>query len=379
MDRCRWFVWLLIGALWIPAGPVFGDESPRWNPSKTWVFAVGLLEWQHPEYWKPFPAAKINRRDEQLVRYFERAGVAQNHIRYLQDAAATKSRIITEFEKLLDETDEGDLLVFYFCGHGSRDRTNGGTWFANYDAGAERESAWNVREIFESIEEHFSGRRALLLADCCHSGALYDEARKHHDSEIAYAVLTSSYSHNSSTGRWTFSDSVLAGLRGDPQVDLDGDRNVTLAEVAKHSETELAFVEGQKSMFFCTSGFPSKTVFVQAKEPLKAPLGARIEVEYKGKWYKARTIETNGAQWKVHYINFDSSWDEWVGRDRRRPYQPSQFAVGDKVLVQWEIDQKWYPATVRDSWYGLHFVRYDGYGASADEWIGPHSIRLQGE
>ena len=374
--RC---IWCLIGYLLIPARAVVADDPLQWDPAKTWIFVVGLLEWQHSDVFKPFPAAKVNRRDEQFARFFEHAGVSKDRIAYLQDTDATKAHIVSEFDKLLDRTQAGDLLVFYFCGHGSRDRATGETWFANYDAGGKHDNAWNVREIFTTIERKFHGRRALLLADCCHSGALYDEARRHRQSKIAYAVLTSSYSHNTSTGKWTFSDSVLAGLRGDAMVDLDGDRQITLGEIAKHSESELAFVEGQKSMFISTEGFPADTIFVRAKQPLKPHLGTRIEVEYRGKWYKAKTIDSDGTNRKVRYVKYDSSWDEWVGLDRRRPYQPSQFAVGDKVQVRWEIDKKWYPATVRNSWYGLHFVRYEGYSASADEWIGPDSIRLQGE
>ena len=373
----RWFACILFGCLGVLTRPVFSDERPHWNSSNTWVFAVGLLEWQHPAVWRAFPAAKINRRDEQLVRFFEHSGVSKDRIVYLQDSHATKARIVAEFGKFLDRTQAGDLLVFYFCGHGSRDRKTGETYFANYDADESRLTAWNVREIFTSIEQRFHGRQTLLLADCCHSGALYDEACRHHKSRIAYAVLTSSSSHNSSTGKWTFSDSVLSGLQGDAAVDLDGDRHVTLAEVARHAETELAFIDGQKSMFFSAEGFPSGTIVVNAKPPSKPHLGTRIEVEYHGKWYKAKTIDADGSKRKVRYVNYDSSWDEWVGPDRRRPYQPPQFAAGDKVMVRWEVDQKWYPAIVRETWYGLHLVRYDGYTASADEWIGPDAIRLQ--
>ena len=379
MNQSVWRAWCIVGYLLIPTHAVVADDAPHWNPAKTCVFVAGLLEWQHPEMFKPFPAAKINRRDEQLVHFFEHAGVPKDRISYLQDSAATKVRLVSEFGKFLDRTQAGDLLVFYFCGHGFRDRKTDETWFANYDAGEVNGSAWNVREIIAEIEQRFHGRQALLLADCCHSGSLYDEARKHHKSQIAYAVLTSSYSHNTSTGHWTFSDAVLAGLRGDATVDLDDDHRVTLAEVAKNSESELAFIEGQKSMFFSAEGFPANTVIGQARQPLKPYLGARIEVEYKGKWYKAKTIDADGTNRKVHYVNFDSSWDEWVGHERRRPYQPPQFATGDKVEVRWEVDKKWYPATVQDGWYGLHFVRYGGYTASADEWVGPDSIRLQGE
>ena len=56
--------------------------------------------------------------------------------------------------------------------------TRGETWFANYDAGNSNDSAWNIRSIFTAIDKHFSGNRVLLLADCCHSGALYEECRR---------------------------------------------------------------------------------------------------------------------------------------------------------------------------------------------------------
>lgn len=379
MKIARGIVGCLIAVGFLSFRSVQANDSGHWNSGKTWVFAVGLLEWQHPDEWKPFPAAKINRRDEQLVRFFEHSGVVRDRIIYLQDGVATKTHIHAEFDRLLDRTQAGDLLVFYFCGHGWRDRKSGETWFANYDAGANRDSAWNVHEIFSTIERRFHGRQALLMADCCHSGALYDEARKHHKSRIAYAVLTSSSSHNSSTGQWTFSDSVLAGLRGESNVDLDGDQQITLSEMARYTESELAFVNGQKSMFAAGEGFPSSTVIARAKAAIKPNLGNRIEVLYKDKWYKAKTIDTDGTQRKVHYVDYDSSWDEWVDVDRRRPYQPPQFAAGDKVQVRWSVDKKWYPAIVRETWYGLHSVRYDGYGASADEWIGPDAIRLQGD
>jgi hypothetical protein len=81
----------------------------------------------------------------------------------------------------------------------------------------------------------------------------------------------------------------------------------------------------------------------------------------------------------VHYTGFEDSWDEWVGPERVRPYHPAQYAEGDKVEVCWEADDQWYPARVVRGWYGLHRVRYDGFDATSDEWIGPARIRLRGE
>ena len=348
-----------------------------WEPAKTWVFVVGLLEWEHSEIWPSFPAAMKDRRDEQLVTYFKESGVPEEQVVYLKDAAATKSRTEKEFVEFLDQTDEGDLLIFYFCGHGCRNKADGQSWFACFDAGNEYDSALNVRKLVNTIEKHFSGDRALLLADCCHSGALYDEAKKHRDSDISYAVITSSYAHNSSTGRWTFSDCLLAGLRGEGIVDLNGDEVVDFQELAHFGELELAFAEGQKSMALATEDFPRRAKLAPVAEAVTPRVGQRIEVNWKGKWYKAKSIDARGAQLKVHYVNESDSWDEWVGPDRVRPYQPAQFAEGDKVEVRWASDNKWYHATVLKAWYGLHLIRYDNDDATEDEWVGPQAIRLR--
>jgi Caspase domain/Agenet domain len=353
-----------------------------WDPEHTWVFAVGILAWEHANIYPSFPAAMKERRDAQLVKYFKDAGVPNDQITYLQDAAATKERIQHEFREFLDKTDEGDLLVFYFAGHGSRDADTGETWFANYDAGTTDGSAWNVRGVFTAIDNHFSGNRVLLLADCCHSGALYDECRRRNrddgDAELAYAALTSSCSHNTSTGNWTYTDSLLAGLRGESQVDLNHDDIIELGELAQYTDLELAFLEGQKSMFFAAAAFPCAAKLAWVEDELIPRIGQRVEVEYLGRWYRAKIIAVDGDQAEVHYAGYDNSWNEWVGPDRLRPYQPAQFAAGDKVEVEWR-DKKWYPATIRKAWYGLHLVHYDDYNASTDEWVGPGAVRLRND
>ena len=180
-------------------------------------------------------------------------------------AQVTKSRIQKAFGRLLDETSEGDLLVFYFCGHGYRDAETGQTWFANYDAGSRDASAWNVAAVFATIEQHFRGNRALLLADCCHSGALYDQALKHRDSHIKYAALTSSYSHNTSTGNWTFSDCLLAGLRGDAEVDLNDDKIIELDELATTVNLNWRLSKNKKECSRRTTSFRARTFGVRRR------------------------------------------------------------------------------------------------------------------
>src|SRR5690348_16283436 len=80
-----------------------------WDPDHTWVFAVGILEWEHPEIYASFPAAMKDRRDAQIVKYFKDAGVPAKRITYLRDADATKLHIQQAFRTLLDKTAKGDL------------------------------------------------------------------------------------------------------------------------------------------------------------------------------------------------------------------------------------------------------------------------------
>ncbi|HZZ27499.1 MAG TPA: agenet domain-containing protein [Pirellulales bacterium] len=379
MKRIRWLALVTAITAWTTAGQLHAEPQLDWNPEHTSVFIVGLLQWQHPEIWSSFPECQKDRRDQQLVEYFREVGVPEDRIVYLCDAEATKNRIQQAFCKLLDATHHGDLLMFYFCGHGCRNADTNETWFANYDAGETYESAWSVPSIFAAIEQHFHGNRALLLADCCHSGALYDGVLQHRDSRIKYATLTSSYSHNTSTGNWTFSDCLLAGLRGEPEVDLNDDHVIELDELAHYTELQLAFIEGQKAMFAAADNFPRNARLAAVEGEVKPGVGQRIEAESNGKWYKAKVIDLEEDQVEVHYVHFDDSADEWISREQTRPYQPAQFAQGDKVDVQWQTDGQWYPALVLKAWYGLELVQYDGYDSASDEWVSSTSVRLRSQ
>lgn len=348
-----------------------------WRPAQTRVFAVGVLQWQNPDIWPGMPAAQHNRRDAQLVQHFKSAGVTDDRISYLQDRQATRDRIQKELVGQLAKTKPGELLIFYFAGHGFRDHKTHTVHFANYDAG-DGDTAWPVKSIFDTLEANFHGSHVLLMVDCCYSGALVDEARAR-KSRLNYACLCSSHAHNSSTGAWTFSDALLAGLRGSPVVDLNDDGEIDVGEMGQYSELEMAFVEKQKSVYDTAHDFSPRWRISKPSQKRAPRQGERLEVEWKGKWYRAEILVTSGNQCKIHYIGFEDSWDEWVGPERMRAYQPKHLDQGTAIEVYYRKDQKWYPAKVIRSWYGLTFIHYINYPDEWDEWVGPEQIRMPGQ
>ena len=44
--------------------------------------------------------------------------------------------------------------------------------------------------------------------------------------------------------------------------------------------------------------------------------GQQVKVEWKGSWWDGLIREVQGDNYLIHYVGFDSSWDEWVDDSR---------------------------------------------------------------
>ena len=223
---------------------ILSARDREWQPQRTWVFVVGTLKWKDSATFPSFP--QLNRRDAQLVDFFRREGVPANQLVFLKDEQATTRRVRTEFSEMLSRTRAGDFLFVYFTGHGYKSDDQQTTFFATYDAGPA--SGWSTRSIVADINRGFRGSRVLLTADCCFSGALAEDAR-HLDAKLSYACLTSASPDEVSTENWTFTEMLLAGLRGKPYADLNTDGIVTLGEIAENESRDMKFAEEQQASF----------------------------------------------------------------------------------------------------------------------------------
>jgi hypothetical protein len=299
----------------------------EWQPQRTWVFIVGTLQWEHSDMFESFPTE--NRRDAQLATFFKTQGVPAEQMVYLKDRQATTRQVRTAFRDLLSQAKEGDLLFVYYTGHGYKSDDERTTFFATYDAG-DNVPGWATSSIVRDIEQYFKGSEAVLTADCCYSGSLAQQVRAL-NSRISYACLASSSANELSTGNWTFTEMLLAGLKGEAYADTNQDGEITLQELAEDIRADMAFAEDQRSAFVATGVFTNQTVLARAERRSSRDVSKRVEVKSEGDWYKARIIEAGQGQYKVHYYGYDDWYDEWVNARQVRDGKVARYAPGSSV------------------------------------------------
>ncbi|MFT3743213.1 MAG: Tudor-knot domain-containing protein [Pyrinomonadaceae bacterium] len=66
-------------------------------------------------------------------------------------------------------------------------------------------------------------------------------------------------------------------------------------------------------------------------------VGEKIEVLWSGTWYASEVLEVKGGQYKIHYSDWASTFDEWVKPDRIR--RVAKFA--GEVKAKWGSRDAW--------------------------------------
>jgi hypothetical protein len=355
MKACAALPWLVLALAAAAA-------DSTWQPQRTWVFAVGVLKFEG-EALHGWP--EKDRKDVDLIRALRGRGVPAAHIVFLKNEDATLAHIRESFEGLLARPGAGDTLLFYYAGHGGRSYRDAArpVHFVPYDS----KNGWPVAEIVRTVADGFKGAQAILTADCCHSGALAEEAART-SGEMAYATLTSARASARSTGQWTFTQCLVDLFDGRSSVDLDHDGQITLSEAAQFADLKMAFHEAQRSSFASTTGFPPK--FVVSRAAAAAPKETALERGegwWQGKWYPAEIIAGHGGRYRVTWPGWDRSYDAWLTPGELRARAQDAPEKGAAVDVEW--NGKRYPGKLVKTELGLLLVHYDGYPAADDEWV----------
>jgi hypothetical protein len=344
-----------------------GFSQEKLDYARTWVFMVGVLEWEDAATFASFD--NKDRVDTKIMNFFKQQGVPANQMLYLKDQAATTDLVRDSFLAFLKKAKKDDFLFFYYCGHGYRNNL-GKVCLANYKG-----TDWTTEEIVRAVNENFAGNTALFTADCCNSGALAEEVQKYKNRN--YAALNSVVPTDVSTGNWTFSNALLYALQGKNFVDTDNNGMIQLNELSVYLDTEMAIVEGQKASCFIPGNMKNWTLSTGVTPKGNGSIGERVMVDYNGtKWLGFIEGSAAGNRLKVRFYSYTNNEVEIVEAARVIPFKCSRdFPIGTEVKVFSKSEEKWYPAIVLKKFSCLHYIHYTGYDAEWDEWVAPAHIK----
>jgi hypothetical protein len=360
--------------------------ADEFEPARTHVVIVGVLEWKNDL--PGFP--KTNRKDEELCDVLIGRGVPAENITLLLDAEATLANIHAAIAKTASKAESGSTFVIYYAGHGWP-TGDGGYCLANYDVETEGPpNAWSLAELGETLARDFRGKQVFLWADCCYSGGLQLVVDALAKRRIAAFSLTSAGMANTSTRNWTFTQSLIDALRGEPIVDDDRDGQITLLEMCDEVQDAMQHLEGQ-AYGFAAHAIPDDYVIAKAMstrprdENQSLPAGTYVEAPDNGRPQFGRVIAGGNDRVIVQFYDYTEkrvvSFDaNRVARSTRTPRAPTLLDAGVKpdCLVEWR--GAWYPSKVVEQTLtegtSLYRIHYLGYDASWDEWVDSARMRF---
>jgi len=123
----------------------------------------------------------------------------------------------------------------------------------------------------------------------------------------------------------------------------------------------------------------------------------KLCVEWKGTWYSAEILASSNGSNYIRYSGYGPEWDEWVTAERMRYSSPLEAPPqntstptdvppaqdvrmtpepGDSVVL-W--GNRWWRAEVLQTEGDKSLIRYVGYGAEWDEWVGADRFKVYSE
>lgn len=413
-------------------GGLAPDASGRDSlvPERTVGVIVGVLSFADPGL-RPFPTA--DRKDVELYELLVARGVPRANLTLLLDGAGTTRAIREAVRTQAARAPAGATFVFYYAGHGVRD-AEGNPYLASYDLSTREPTRTGLAPsaIADDLRTAYRGRSVWVLGDFCYSGALAGAARSLAEAGWAAASLTSAEAANTSANSWTFTQTVIDALSGEPLADRNHDGAIALSELGEEVADAMKFREKQRSGFYRpastadwllarASGLaragggryvlapfgggarPARVLEAGPTDSLvrfysyatrddrrlpnaeleniefrrHAP-NASVQVYWGGKLWPAQILRADGDFHWITYPGWPSYWNEWVLSDRivdDAAAPSAAVARAQAVSVEWH--GTWYPATVLAVRGARYLIHYDGYDADWDEWVDATRLRAR--
>jgi len=403
-------------------------DAQSFKPKNTFVLITGVLKWQDSKNLSPF--SNVHRKDEELKSQLIKLGVPPSNILMLLDEKATLKAIQAQAKNLSARCNDSSTFIFYYAGHGIKQ--DDGFYFANYDIKVNNctQTGLNLSWLSNRLLQVNKSKNFMFWADCCYSGGLLEQAKIISEKGRNALVFSSATASNTSTGNWTFTQTLIDCLSGNTLYDADHDGKLTDTDISHELRDAMKYREHQKHGFFSSmKGFVfidnlPKTAATKLKpgdeslvigqyayglyennwKPVRiigkneytytprfyfysdykdVELGKRqvkeihlpthnvdavVNVTWEGKQYEASILKTDNDFYYVKYKGYEDSWNEWVMYDR--------IHTGNEKKAQIEYEGKWYPGEVLEEEKGKYFIRYNSYDFSWDEWVGAKRIKL---
>ncbi|MBL7767098.1 MAG: caspase family protein [Chitinophagaceae bacterium] len=228
------------------------------NKPSTYAVVIGISSYKYPG----IDALMYAHRDaDKFVQYLKSdAGGAlpDDHIRRLTNQTATYSAILQSLQWLINESKTGDLIYFYYSGHGDVENTliDQFGFLLSYDSPNHNfmENSLSI-DLLNSVANTLTlknGARVIMITDACRSGKLTESSTRRNaivgeqlrtinSKEIRIASCKPEQLSNEDQawggGRGVFSYYLLNGLC--QHADLKKDGVVTLQELKQYLETAM--------------------------------------------------------------------------------------------------------------------------------------------
>ena len=359
----RIFCIALLFAAFLPA------NAEDWDFKSTQGLVVGVLQWQDPSL---SPFSDHLRKDRELQEVLIRRGVPRNRLRLLLDRAATKARIEQQLKEAAAGASARSTFFFYYAGHGLKEGSQ--AYIANYDIDAQAlaQSGVSIQSIARILAEHFKGQRVVFSGDFCYSGAFEEALQILASRGKQGMLLTSSSASNQSTENWTFSQTWIDCLSGNPFCDRNADGKITIAEANLEIAEAMKARERQRHGFRI-SGLSNQLVLGNTSGARPANAGGYVTAPFNGRMQPARIIRRDGSRLLCEFYFYSEKKTAWLESTRVRALSFREFAPGSQIQVIWK--GKPYPARVLKQEGGFHWITYTGYDSSWDEWVMDDRIR----
>ncbi len=404
----------------VTAGPLLGGPD-------TFGVLTGVLAFSDPSV---TAFSDELRKDRELYEALVRRGIPKENVSLLLDAEATESKVMAALASTARRAPKGSTLLFYYAGHGARD-AEGKPYFLAHDTSSGEHELY-LERVARTLADGFAGKRLVLMADCCYSGALREVADALPNVDVV--MLTSADASNLSTESWTFTQTVIDSLSGDGLADANGDGSISLGELASEVAEAMKHREAQRHGFFLrgvaaseplaragprprqvpgapfapgayvrvTEGEAGRAVRVReagARESLvryylynhaedrkvkntdlapsafrRVAVGSDLSVFWGGKIWDARVTRVDGDFHFITYPGWPAHWDEWILSDRIADASDVGTGTEKQVRVEWR--GRWYPAVVRERRGKRYLIHYVGFESTWDEWVGAERIRF---